>query len=443
MRRLRAARGEAGQVAAEYLGVLAVVTLIVAALALTPLGPSIASSLQALICQIMGDGCDAELANPYLPDACTVSTSQRSFGASVKVTFIKVGGSEGYIREEKADGTIHVTWISEGDIAATGGLGARGSIEIGGDGVRGGAMISGDIGIGASLGQTAVFTDPADARRYIEAHRREAIRRQAGLAGALDRAIRGGTPQQADIVAFDVQAGAKISVAGGFGPVGASGSAEGAVVLGGTHDRRTGETTLYLEVEGEVSGSAGVLLGTSGSRSGSRVVALTLDADNRPSKLTVTSTTATGRGGVLDGAGYTLDDLGRVLADATVRAGAESTHSVVVTSELDLTNAANRDAAAALLAASATTNLPGGADRLRDATVAFNERMMADGRIGVAEYEGNTWGLGAGLEVALGAKLGFDLGYDSSDATLIGANFLDRLPDGTRVMAPWVACTGG
>lgn len=434
---------DAGQTSAEYLGMVVVVALLVGALAASGLAAGLADSLRAAICEITGTSCPVDVGQSFEPESCVVASSERRVDASVKVTFVKVGGSEGYVREERSNGEIHVTWVTDGSAGLTAGAGVQGGIRIDGDGVRGGGSASVDVEIGAVASQTWVFTDPAEADRYIRGQRDEAIRRHTGPIGSIDRFVRGSEDMRTpDIVAFDVTAGGGAGAGAGFGPADAEVGVDASAVIGGTRDMRTGETTLYIKADGSISGEAGVLLGVSGSEGGGAVVALTLDADNQPKTLTVTSTRESGRGGLLEGSGYTLDDLGRDLGEASISVGGEDTRTVVVTSELDLRDAANRRAAMDFVTAAGGAALPGGAQRLADAAAGLQGRLLDNGTISATEHEGQTTGLGAAAEVALGPKLGFDVGYDSRDAALTGAAFLDRGPGGGRVFVPWTSCTG-
>ncbi|MPZ86773.1 MAG: hypothetical protein GEU81_01645 [Nitriliruptorales bacterium] len=441
--------GQRGQVTAEYLGVLVAITVTVAVIVASPIGPAVAEGIKTVICTIIGQDCSAG-ETTFEPDSCVRATSDRSIGGSLRITFVEIGGREGYTREERSDGTVHVTWFDEGTVGATAGIGARGGIELPSGDLRAGAFASGTVEVGAGLGETWVFEDADAADDFISERRNLALRRAGeslspGLRivnGVVDLVTGGPDLPDSDMVYFEAVAGASGSAGVDLGPAGASAELSGEAVAGGVYDRRTGETTLYLELSGEIGGSAGVVLGVSGSEGRGVAAALTLDADGQPIKLESSYSTSSGRGGLLSGNGMTLDDAGNVLGSVSGDFGAEGTNTVTVTSELDLRDPRNRSAAMDLLTASATVGTPDGVERYLEAAEGYQQRIMDDGTVSITEYDGETWGLGAGGEVALGAKLGLDLGYDASDTRLVDAQYLDAPQGGERVLVPWQACTG-
>jgi hypothetical protein len=443
---------EAGAVAVSYLGILIFAAAVVLALVLaTPgIGAGIADAVRAAVCQVIGTACPGPDVVSYEPDACVLETKDRSFGGAVKVTFVEVGKREGYLMEHRSDGEIHVTWVGSGTVGLTGGLGADGGIVLPTGDFRAGASASGEIHAGANVGETWVFAEQSDADAFIRARRNHAIRENIEQASPMTRIatgvndlIRGG-PSFPDphLVYFETVLGASGSAGAGVGPAAVGGQVSGEAVVGGVRDLRTGETTLLLKVEGELSGQGGLLVGLSGSESRSRVMALTLDQDGEPITLTTTRTDVSGRGGLIGGQGLTLNDLGEIFGTVSGSFDAEGTHSLTLTTELDLRDPANREVAMDLFSSMITANLPGGRVRANQAADAYAARVAAGGKISVTEHEGEAWGLGAGAQVALAAKLGFDLGYAASDSRLSSAMYVGDAVNGVRPLVPWTACTG-
>jgi len=109
---LKRLRSEAGQTAAEYLGGLLIVCVVIAAVALTDLGPRIEYHARILVCKIGGGSdCEATAGNPDAPalTQCITRSSDKSIQGSVKVLVFKLeGGVEGVYRVA-ADGT---TWVT-------------------------------------------------------------------------------------------------------------------------------------------------------------------------------------------------------------------------------------------------------------------------------------------------------------------------------------------
>lgn len=447
-----AAADDSGVTAAEYIGVLGLLAAVLAALLLLApaMGTVIGHGIRAAICSIAGVGCEETVAQDHEPDSCVRESRQRGVNGSVKVTFVEVGGGAGYLREERSDGEIHVTWIEDGQVGATAGVGARGGITVPSGDWNAGAHASVEGHLGTELGSTRVFTEAGEADAYITRRRNHALREVAEtvapplrIATGINDLIRGGPDLgEPDLVYFDAKVGGSGDAAANYGPAGAKAEAEGAVTAGAVRDRRTGETTLYVKADGDVGGQAGMILGRSGSQGGEVVLALTLDNDGNPVTLATSRTTTTGQGGLLGAPNLSLDALDAVLSEAAF--DAEATHTVAVTSELDLRRPANRQAALDVFygAAGLGTGVPGSAGDLQAAADRYAARILADGTVGVTEHEGSTWGLGAGAEVALGAKLGLDLGYQASDSRLTDASYLGAGLGGQRLLVPWAACTG-
>src|ERR1700754_3044197 len=114
---LKRLRSDAGQTAAEYMGVLLLVAAIIAAIVLTPVGERIAYESKILICKIGGgENCAATAGNPDAPKLakCVVSASDRSLEASVKVFVFKAEGGVAGVKRVSADGTTYITLKANG-----------------------------------------------------------------------------------------------------------------------------------------------------------------------------------------------------------------------------------------------------------------------------------------------------------------------------------------
>lgn len=79
-------------------------------------------------------------------------------------------------------------------------------------------------------------------------------------------------------------------------------------------------------------------------------------------------------------------------------------------------------------------------DSREQVTSAFSDLLYERGRVSVVDYEGRTSGLGLAAEIALGAKLGFDIGTSSTDAHAVTAYYLDAPDRGRRVVVPYPDC---
>ena len=123
-------RGQGGQTAAEYLGALLIVSVIVAAVSTTPVGQRIEREVQRLVCEIAGGGvCDALLgedeANAPEPSKCVVAEATNkitvSGSFSVRVYKVQLEGGVMYTRQKRANGDVAMSF----KLGTSGGLGAE------------------------------------------------------------------------------------------------------------------------------------------------------------------------------------------------------------------------------------------------------------------------------------------------------------------------------
>lgn len=176
-------RGDSGAGAAVYAGVIVVVVILVGVLALgmTPVGQSLASGIRDEICSIFGASCGdgdsaeqggSETVDALRPGECMVSSHEDSSSSYVKIGFVKIGGSFGFItqREQYYDpetGEIrnryNVIATDGASLGVEGGVGAKGNI--GNVGV--GADLSAEAGVDIKGGDTWKFDSEEDMSAFI------------------------------------------------------------------------------------------------------------------------------------------------------------------------------------------------------------------------------------------------------------------------------------
>jgi Flp pilus assembly pilin Flp len=124
-------RAEDGQATLEWTALVAVVAVVLALGGALAGGPGIVNAvggaLRRAICLVGGGDC-----RPPRPKACVLSASDASVRASVELTFVKLGGRFGLLRQELSDGTFRLTLVDDVEAGATAGLGAHAGAEIDG-----------------------------------------------------------------------------------------------------------------------------------------------------------------------------------------------------------------------------------------------------------------------------------------------------------------------
>lgn len=394
--------GQAGQAGAEYAAVLAVVA---AVLVLTAgvagtggIGNAVVRGMERALCRVTGGDCLAtELA------ACTVRSAETQGKLSVKLTFVKLGGSLSLLREELSDGTVDITLIDAADAAPTAAFGAAGGVRIGGDRIGGGAIAKAELLV--RLGRRRVWRrrDAASADRLV-ADIREHVVASVGesVVPGIRRVARaigvGGATLPAPDVS-GVSAGLEGAVEAGLGGV-AKVRAGLKASLGGSRDRRSGRRTFVIALEGDLTGSLTKAAGGAGvTGSGGPTLMLTYDRQGEPIELAVAL------------AGAARADLGLDLPRGKGRGG--DSGRVEITSRLDLTREANRAVYERLLDGLG----PDGAGALPGAVAALARQVQTAARRDVVRYTTSSTSYGADGEVAVVARVGgsIELAQTSSE----------------------------
>jgi hypothetical protein len=292
-----------GQTAAEYLGALLVVSVIVAAVSMTPVGERIKHEVQRLVCEIAGGGnCDAigedGAESPKLSD-CVVAEATDKLTISgefdVKAITVKLDGGVEYTRQKRANGEVGITF----KLAENGGVGKKLK-----------KLVDGTVKGGAASSVTFALPDDAAANRFAQqikdAAKAMAIKAATRFAGGEDPHI--DFPPIESVTYESSAAGnvtAGIDEQGGY----ANGSIEAGLALGVKKDltegkESSGETTVFYKVNAK-GGAAAVLplvgTGYTGTLAGELTLALTYDKDWHATKLSVTGVGGYDRGAEFGG----------------------------------------------------------------------------------------------------------------------------------------------
>jgi hypothetical protein len=438
-------RDERGQTAADSMGLMLLVALIIAAIVATGLHADIASGVRTAICQIIGGTCDGTETGDTDLEPCLVSSSENSSNFKVFVGVVEVGKDSVLLREDFSDGTTRFTLIDSTELKGELFAGVRAKAG------KYGLSAAAQAAAGGHLKGAQVFEVPTeDAERF-----EESVAAAGGFDGLLrdvseindeipilgwdnpldidnwvldqlgvdkDDPIVDPTEEYIDVAAIadaDAGAGAGIGVLDGEVAAAVNGAAGAKVIHEG---ERAGEVELYFQLEGEAGGTltAG-LLGPNVEGEASVVATLVLGDDGEPKSLKVTG--AAGYTGALgldqEIEGLDATQIHELLEEASLSATSGDGSAVEASAELDLTDPANRAAALRLLAPGARG--PAVADLLR--------RFDEDGTLTLDFFDISQDETEGEIKVGLGVGGGAGGGSSSEDKTATGSYV--REPGGT------------
>jgi hypothetical protein len=425
-----------GQTAAEYMGVLLVVAVIVAAIALSGAGTRIAGEMAQLVCRIAGEDCSEQVA---LDKDCLVASSTGRSGVAVMVAVVRVGTENTLIKQVYADGRTVFTLLTNGTVAAELIAGAKARAgKVGFD-----ATASVSAGGKLEGAMTYTFTDPAEAAEF-----EQMVREHGSFEQVARNVVEGFDPFGVKdwvldhTVGEDVDPGdlpepdsryvnAEALVTGEAKLIGnviiADAGAQALLGLAGgariyTSGPDEGRVDLNIRIDAELAANLGlVTFGPNVTGTARFIATVTLDEDNgyRPEHVRVIGTA--GYNGDLGGSDLILaptsGQLSEIqealrrgrLKDAAFGSTDGSGQQVEFTGDLDLTTDAERTAAMRAL-----TGDGSGAAELA-------ARLGEDGRLTFQVYDTTASNTEAGLMVGLGPGVRAEGGQSSLDRSLGGS----------------------
>ena len=408
---------EHGQTSAEYLGALLLVSVVIAAMALTDAGSRIEYHARILVCKIAGGtNCEAESGNPDAPalTQCITRSSDKSIQGSVKVLVFKLeGGVEGVYRVA-ADGT---TWVT---LKANAGAGLEFStpgVEAGTDEVQASSP-KGEFSVTGrgEFARTWKFRSEDDAHDFIN----HMVDKVVALADPIPNFLQGADDYDPPDQDSDTIYGG-VNVSGGVSGGGAS--ASGGVEAGlGAQFYANGDKTYFFRAKANVKGGY-ESFGASGG--GTITIGVTYDKNGNEKSMTVL-----GVGDVAGGLQLTGDGLTGVMK--AISGTAQAGKRVEFQSTLDLTKPENRRAARAFL--DGRDPVTGEPVDLATATSQLYHRFDVDAPTNVRLYDLSQTDVGVDVD---GSVLGFSAQYASHDANLTDAWF-DPGPGGFQ---QWYDCS--
>lgn len=431
--RERRPRSDAGQATMDYIGTLAVVALVIGAVitAFTASSGLVGERAAQLICKVLtlgqgGCGGETEVRNRQPTTPCVVGSRGDEIEAGISITFIDIGGSRGFVVEERSDGTFKVTQVQGGDVSATAGAGASTSFTIADNKAGLGASASVKGGVVFQGGREWVVGSQDEVDRLTSAENwsrlDDVLAAASPVTGAAlpwlrDKLGIGEQFPEPDsvYVAGGVTAGA--SAYAGYGSATTSAGATGSRLLGYRHDNRSGENTFYFETTVDASASAelaGVIdqLGAGVDGEVKVLTTVTVDGDG---SIVEASRSALAAGSSRGLTNALFGGAGTPLMSEDVGTGTQWDATLPVRDDAD------RRAVMALLASSGINPLGIGVDEDPSGTAldpladAFMDAVRDRGDLTRHDVDADdtTWFEGSG-EVAAAAKLGLSGGYSTS-----------------------------
>lgn len=408
---------EHGQTSAEYLGALLLVSVVIAAVALTDVGSRIEYHARILVCQIGGGtDCGKVAGNPDAPPLtqCITRSSDKSIQGSVKVIVFKLeGGVEGVYRVA-ADGT---TWVT---LKANAGAGLEFStpgVEAGTDEVQASSP-KGEFSVTGrgEFARTWKFKSEDGAHSFINHMVDKVIAQADPIPNFLQGADDYDPPDQDSDTIYG-----GVNVSGGVSGGGASVS--GGVEAGlGAQFYANGDKTYFFRAKANVKGGYESF---GGGGDGTITIGVTYDKNGNEKSMTVL-----GVGNVAGGIQLTGDGLTGVMK--AISGSSQAGKRVEFQSTLDLTKPENRRAARAFL--DGRDPVTGEPVDLATATADLYHRFDEDAPTNVRLYDLSQTDVGVDVD---GSVLGFSAQYASHDASLTDAWF-DPGPGGFQ---QWYDCS--
>lgn len=272
-------RAHAGQTAAEYLGALLIVSVIVAAVGTTSVGTQIRDEMKRIVCEIVGGDC-GEPEPPALSACVTAEATEKvaiNGEFNVRLVKVKLEGGVEYTRHKRANGQVEMTF----KLATAGGVGGK-------------IKDSLDASIKGAPAESVTFVvgDDAAANAFAQQIKDSA---QAIALKPLNRfGVDGGDVHidfpPVESVSYEqsgtINLGVSADSAGGYG----SASIDIGGALGFKRDLIKGETTAYYKLSGKGQGAAGLPVvgpGFTGALNGEISMAITWNDKGHATRLSL------------------------------------------------------------------------------------------------------------------------------------------------------------
>jgi hypothetical protein len=426
-RRVGRARDERGQGTTEYVGLVALVAVVLAlAAGLTAggVGGQLLAGLQRGLCRVAGGACRPQQPSDRDLAPCPVERLTRGESLDGALELISLGRSGMLTAVRDSSGRVRVTLVDGKSAGLETGLG--GAVSVGSRRVS--AKATADLAARIVSSRSWTLPSAAAARAFIDRYGAKAT-----IGGKAIDLVRSGCSILCDAIGWRPHAqlpppddvalahGAAARLEAELGVATSQASTEG---LLGARLARDGTRTWYLQLDASLGArlarGAAVRAGAGGR--GQALVSYALDADGRPTQLVVHTVARWSAGGAL-GAELEPGSAAAVLTRANGRIGAEAGRATELDATLDLRDSRNRRVAAAFIAA---LRDPLALGELPARAAALRARIVRAGVVDRRTYAISSDAFALGAKLALGEQLGADFERRHEGARLLRAE--TRLP---------------
>lgn len=412
MRRWHDARGQASSEYVALVALVAVALSLAAGLSAGGVGGELLAGLQRGLCRVADVRCPRAQPARDVLDPCPMERTTSAESLEGALELVELGGSRTLTTVRLSDGRVVVT-LAEGQELG-GGIGLGYALRLG---HRVGAGATAGFDVRASAGRSWTLPNAGAARAFIARHGAKAT-----IGGKAVDVVRGGCSILCDALGWRPHAalppadettldwGAAARLGGSLGLAGLRAS-DGRVL--GARLLRGGGSTWHVEYDAR---AAATLLSSARLAAAAErrvVVSYTLDARQRPLRMTLETVARTDASAALHAAG------GRLSAHA----GGTVARVVEQEATLDLRDARNRVAATALLAA---REKPFDVRELRRRLAAAGRRIARAGVVHRRVYALSSSAFALGGELALVGRLGAGFERTHEGMRLLSAR--TRLP---------------
>lgn len=284
-------RSERGQATVDYVALLAVVTLLLAAAATAVMAagaPGVANGvlgqLRHALCVVSGAACPAAVRRP-----CTVASTRDVRHVAVNLALVRLDDDRIVLRERLSDGTVRLTVDQRDGAGVEVAAGGRARLDVRGRSL--GADREARAGVQGVVGHGEVFY--ARGEREADALL-GALRRRGPLGGG------GAGPRAREVFVEGGVRGLGSVDVGGARALGGQLHGIADAMLAARRDRRTGELQISLGAGGAGAGLVAIAVGgNTGALDGQAVLGLTLDRRRRPVELSLSASGSVAAGALL------------------------------------------------------------------------------------------------------------------------------------------------
>lgn len=460
---------ELGAATLEYAGVIILVAMLVLSLylAVSPGGNRIQQAVEDAICRILGGDCEAGSQSaqqagrrdPAQPKSCKVSSSNDSANSYVKIGFVKLGESFGFVTQEERYIDENGEEKMRYSVIATDGMSLGGEVGVGGkgkatdsdgEGLDVGASLTAEAGFSVNLGDTWDFDSEEEMKQFIDNYNAYRLQQQqlanpdSGIGTAIYLWITGGyvdPPRAADKTSIagkvegsvTAKLGLQMNQGDGSDPKGLNVGAYGKAKVEGEYSRQTdrrpgheGEYTETIKYSGSIGGGANAFEGISGTGSyeGAMSTSYETGPDGAPILTSVTFTQTTS--GEVQRTNQMSDPV-----SAKTSSGNKQQEVTTTTIKVD---DSNRGVVESWLSQAFYTDPQTGATTLMLPPNVFapslpvpdddfQQLLYDEGSTTITTYDVDSDGFSVGAEVALGLKIGGGFGVDSEDSALASSQY--------------------